>query len=232
MNDKEGDKLTSTGGVDESYLRQQGAAPPAQMNSKDGDILLSIEKSDGSFLSKTDGVEDEKPDLDLEHKVTVKEASVASKTLELPTKRKLIFGEAMTPELARERGTLNSVQKKRKKDNDDSARKRRSTLSGESCLKDLTRESSDNCQRPLSAFQRLMDPKVRSASTPPLKRRGEKKRVAATPARQLTGQKNIIQMLSVKAAVLGEGEESLRGNEGGEGSEPQDVIKPDNKDTA
>ena len=144
----------------------------------------------------------------------------------------MIFGESITPELARERATPNSVQKKRKKDNEDSARKRRSTLSGENCLTHLTRESSDNCQRPLSAFQRLMDPKVRSASTPPLKRRGEKKRVAATPARQLTGQKNIIQMLSVKAAVLGEGEESLRGNEGGEGSEPQDVIKPDNKDTA
>ena len=71
--------LTSTGEVNESYLRQQSAAVHAQMKSKDGDILLSIEKSDGSYLGKTDGVEDKKPDLDLEHKVIVKEASVATK---------------------------------------------------------------------------------------------------------------------------------------------------------
>ena len=178
----------------------------------------------------------QKPDLDNVEKIVVN-------ANELPVKRKLVFGEHLTPDLARERASPNSLQKKRKKE-DESAimNKRRSTLSGEDCYA-LLREKQKQSPAPEdpqhgpshspqgSALRRLMEARERASSTPPLKSKGPRKTPKITPARQLSGQRNIIQMLSskIKKAEADEsktiGDKDIDAN--GEGSEFKTSEKPD-----
>ena len=121
----------------------------------------------------------------------------------------------MTPELVGERATPGSKQVKRKKGCEPpilgSAHKRRSTLSGGECqvINEIHPTlPQDTPKRLPSALKRMMDTRVRSSSTPPLRRRGSRKAEKVNPARKLTGQRNIVHMLTSKAEVKEKGGES------------------------
>ena len=137
-------------------------------------------------------------------------------TLEQPVKRKLIFGEHMTPDVARERATPGSKQVKRKEGCElsalSSAHKRRSTLSGGECHASIntgqTPPPQNTPNRPLSALKMMMDTRIRSTSTPPLRRRGSRRVVKANPAGKIAGQRNIVQMLASRAEEREKGSQS------------------------
>ena len=98
-----------------------------------------------------------------------------------------------------------------------SAHKRQSTLSGEECQvfkKSQLTQPQDTPNHLPSALKRMMDTRVRSSSTPPLRKRASRKAERTNPAKQLTGQRNIVHMLTSRVGENIKGEESSSEHQG------------------